>query len=585
MTVDFKTIKISRAHLRWMWPYIRKHWKRGALGALGLVILSAMALPSPYIMKIIIDKAIGAKNLPLLNILIIALFSVQVARFGISWGTNYTFNRYSLEVMTDVKRDLFHRILRFPMSFFDKHQTGYLMSRIGEVEGLNLFFSSTLVYVVISIGQFIFCLAVLFHLNSSLTLIALLFLPLLFTASRLFTGDLRRLSWQYYEKSAVLSKGLQDSLSGVEVVKSFGAEGRESLKFQGRLNELKNVNIRRAVLMSLFSETVSFIAAGAGLVILWMSGSRIISEQFTLGSYLAFAAYFGQLFGPTQMFANLGMTLQPAKVALLRVQELLTVVSEDEKRGAQTMPSLQGRIELSGVGFGYVPGRRILDSVNLQILPGEKILIAGPNGSGKSTLIKLIMGFYQPQDGEILIDGVPIAMVSTVSLRDRISVVSQNTFLFSDTIRNNILYSAPQAAMSDFEHAIKATGVLDFVKKFPRGLDTEIGERGVRLSGGERQKISIARAILRVSDILIFDEVTTHLDESSISFIGDIIERRFMKKTCLIISHRPIRLPKIDRFLWIENGKFREVPLAETAKDFRRVLQISSSYRSIGQID
>lgn len=560
-----------------MWPFVRKHWKRGAMGGLGLAILSALALPSPYIMKIIIDQAIGGANLRLLNILIIVLFGIQATRFGISWGTNYSLNLYTLEVMTDVKKDLFSRILRFPMHFFDGHQTGYIMSRIGEVEGLNIFFSSTLASIIISIGQFIFCLAVLFHLNATLTLFSLLFLPLMFAASRLFSKDLRRLSWQCYEKSANLSRGLQDSLSGIEVVKSFGAEDREAFKFQAHLNELKHVSIRKTLFLSLYSETFSFISAGVGFVILWLSGSRIISGRFTLGSYLAFAAYFGQLFGPTQMFANLGMLLQPAKVALLRIQELLTIVSEDKKKGSRAMPSLQGRIELSGVGFGYVPDRHILNNVNLQILPGEKVLIAGPNGSGKSTLIKLIMGFYQPNDGDILIDGIPIEIISASSLRDRISVVSQNTFLFSDTIRNNILYSDPQAATCDFEDAIKATGVLDFAKKLPCGLETEIGERGVCLSGGERQKISIARAILKKSDILVFDEATTHLDESSIRFIGDIIETRFMGKTCLIISHRPIELLRIDRLLWVENGRFREIPLAEPTKSFRNVTQTSSS--------
>jgi ATP-binding cassette subfamily B protein len=578
MSDDYKTIKIGNSHLRWMWPYIRKHWKRGAMGGLGLAILSALALPSPYIIKIIIDQAIGSANLRLLNILIVALFGIQATRFGISWGTNYLFNRYTLEVMTDIKKDLFNRILRFPMHFFDAHQTGYLMSRIGEVEGLNLFFSSTLASIIISIGQFIFCLAILFHLNTTLTLFSLLFLPLMFAVSRLFTRDLRRLSWQYYEKSADLSRGLQESLSGIEIVKSFGAEDREAFKFQAHLNELKHVSIHKTLFLSLYSETFAFISAGVGFIILWLSGGRIISGHFTLGSYLAFAAYFGQLIGPTQMFANLGVLLQPAKVALLRIQELLTVVSEEMNKGSRAMPSLQGRIELLGISFGYLPGRRILNDVNLQIFPGEKILIAGPNGSGKSTLIKLIMGFYKPNNGEILIDGIPIEIVSVASLRDRISLVSQNTFLFSDTIRNNILYSAPQAAACDFEDAIKVTGVLDFAKKLPWGLETETGERGVRLSGGEKQKISIARAILRKSDVLIFDEATTHLDESSIRFIGDIIESRFIEKTCLIISHRPIEQLKINRLLRIENGRFQEVPLAEKAEDFCSVMQAVSSF-------
>jgi len=186
------------------------------------------------------------------------------------------------------------------------------------------------------------------------------------------------------------------------------------------------------------------------------------------------------------------------------------------------------------------------------------------------------MGFYHPHNGKILFDGVPIEMISLVSLRDKISIVSQNTFLFSDTIRNNILYSSPKAAKCDFENAIMSTGVIDFAEKLPNGLDTEIGERGICLSGGERQKISIARAILKKSDILIFDEATTYLDKPSICFIGDMIEKRFKDKTCLVISHQPNELLKIDRIIWVEKGKLRDMPLVEKTKKHFNVTKTTS---------
>jgi ABC-type bacteriocin/lantibiotic exporter with double-glycine peptidase domain len=312
----------------------------GVIGAFGMIAVSLLSLPAPYMMKIVIDQAIAGKDLRLLNTVILALFGVQLLMFGASWVTNYSFNRFSLDIMTRIKKDLFHRILRFPMSFFAQHQTGYIMSRVGEVEGLNLFFSSTLVYVVISIARFVFCLGLLVHLNAKLTAISLLFLPLLFWITRWFTGDLRQIAWQYYEKAAVISRGMQDSLSGIEVVKTFGAETREATKFQLHLNELKDMNIRKTVLMSLYSESLSFLGAGAGFVILWWSGWKIISGQFTLGSYLAFSAYFAQLLGPMQLLANLGLTLQPAKVALQRTREILQIVAEDEPVRSRSIVSL-----------------------------------------------------------------------------------------------------------------------------------------------------------------------------------------------------------------------------------------------------
>jgi ATP-binding cassette, subfamily B, bacterial len=551
--------KLRLAHLRWMRPYIKGHWRMGVIGVIGMIIVSLLSLPAPYLTKIIIDKAIVGKDLRLLNTVILAMFGVQFLLLGTSWTTNYFFNRFSLEIMTRIKRDLFHRILRLPMSFFAQHQTGYIMSRVGEVEGLNFFFSSTLINVVISIARFVFCLGILIHLNAKLTLIALLFLPFLFWITRWFSKYLRRISWQYYEKSAVISRGMQDSLSGIEVVKTFGAETREAEKFQLHLNGLKDMNIRRMVLMSLYSESLSLIGAGVGFIILWWSGWNIILGRFTLGSYLAFSAYFAQLFGPTQMLANLGFMLQPAKVALHRIRELLQIDAEDESGRTRTISSLKGKIEVCDVYFEYEAAKPVFSKVSLGIGAGEKILIAGPNGSGKSTLVKLIMGFYSPQKGEILFDGQPLHDISPVSLRERISIVSQNTFLFSDTVRNNVLYSAPDATDEELEDAMRLSGAIEFVRGMQQGMDTEIGERGVRLSGGERQKLSIARAILRKSDLIIFDEATTHLDDSSVLLLRDLMKNRFADKTCLVISHRPIEIPVIDRVYWIERGSIREM--------------------------
>lgn len=555
------TEKFRFEHVKWMYPYIKGQWRVGAIGLFSMILLSLLSLPAPYLTKIVIDQAIAGKDLRLLNVIILVLFGIQILVFGASWLTNYAFNRFSLEIMTRIKRDLFHRILRFPMSFFDQFQTGYLMSRVGEVEGLNLFFSSTLINVVISIARFIFCLGLLIHLNAKLTLIALLFIPLLFWITKWFSKDLRQLSWQFYEKSAILSRGMQDSLSGIEVVKTFGAETRETEKFQLHLNGLKDLNIRRTILMSFYSESLSLIGAGAGFIILWWSGGHIISGRFTLGSYLAFSAYFAQLFGPTQMLANLNLTFQPAKVALHRIRELLKVVAEDEPGRTGKISFLKGKIEVREIYFEYEAGKPVFSNASLEISAGEKILIAGPNGSGKSTLIKLIMGFYRPQKGEILFDGKSLLDISSVSLRERISIVSQNTFLFSDTIHNNVLYSAPEATEKDLEEAMRLSGAMEFVHKMPKGMDSEIGERGVRLSGGERQKISIARAILRKSDVIIFDEATTHLDDSSILLMRDLMKNHFADNTCIVISHRSLEIPVIDRIFWIECTSIRETSI------------------------
>lgn len=549
--------KFRWAHLKIIWPYIGSHWKLGAFGGAGIVLQALLALPAPYLTKIAVDRAIGGQNPQLLGQLILALVGVQILLFGITWLTSYSFNKFSLEIMALIKYDLFRRVLRFPMSFFVGHETGYLMSRVGEVEGLNFFFSSTVVHLLVSYSRFAFCLGILFHLNAGLTWLSLLFLPVFFGLTRWFSRDMRRLSWKYFEGSARLSRGMQDSLSGIEVVKAYGVENREARKFQLQLSDLKTMNIRRNNLMSLYSGSLTLIGAVVGFVILWISGLNIISNTFTLGSYLAFAAYFAQVLGPTQMLANIGLTFQPAKVALQRINELMGVGSE-ESESDLAISSLKGRIELKEVDFEYETGKPVLSRVNLEICPGEKVLIAGPNGSGKSTLVKLILGFYQPKSGEILADGKSYREFSKASLRERISIVSQSTFLFSDTIRNNIILSNPKASHMELAEAIRLSGSASFIENLPNGMDTEVGERGVRLSGGERQKVSIARALLRKSDLIIFDEATTHLDEASVALIRELVQTDLAEKTCLIISHRPIEMPVIDRFYWIEKGSIKE---------------------------
>ena len=333
-------------------------------------------------MKIVVDRALAGADRRLLNLLIISLFGIQALKIGVSWITNYLFNAFSLEVITDIKKDLFHKILKLPISFFEKYQTGYLMSRMGEVDNLSFFFSSTLIYIAVSAGQFLFCLAIPFHLNANLTVSSLLLLPLFYMAARFSKKNLRQLSKQYYESFADLTKGLQDSLSGVEAVESFSAEQRETRRFLNKPNYVKAISLKKALSMSLYREVFSFIAAGAGFIILWIGGGKIIGGSFTLGSYLAFSAYFGQLFGPTQLIANMSITLQPAKVALVRIPELIKLVTEDKRGGSPIKQPCEGRIDVSGAKFGYVPDKLVLDAVNLSVLLGEKVLIAGPNGSG-----------------------------------------------------------------------------------------------------------------------------------------------------------------------------------------------------------
>ena len=503
-------------------------------------------------MKLIIDNVLADKNVRLLNRMVLLLLGIQMAKLVFSFLTSYLFGVFGQKTLTHMKRDFFHKMIQLPLSFFDKNQTGYLVSRIGEVENLNFFFSSTTVRVLIGFLEFIFSLAILIHLNLKLTLIAIFVLPLILAATRFKSKELRETSREVMEKGASLARKMQDTLSGVDVVKVFAAEERETVQVNTFLEDYKKANIKRTVMFTFSSELLTLIGAAGGLIVLWYSGWDIIRGNFTLGSYVAFAGYMAKLYGPTQLMANIGLSFQPAFTALQRVSELMELEEED-KAGAR-LEKVDGRIEFRNVSFAY-GSKPALRDVSFRFGPREKVLITGPNGSGKSTMVKLILGLYRAQKGEILIDGQRIESVSLSSLRGNISIVSQNTFLFNDTIRNNILYSQPDASQARVELAAELSGSAEFIRKLEGGYETMVGETGKLLSGGEKQKISIARAILRDRDIVIFDEAVTHLDLEAERKVMGLLNRQFQNKTCLVISHCKELVSNVDRVIEFREGK------------------------------
>ena len=553
-----KTQKFRFSSLKRFFPYIKEHWKKFAFGSFLMIVVSLLALPTPYIMKYIIDDIITAKNIKYLHLAVLILLGIQLIKLVISFFTNYFFNIFNQEIIVRIKKDLFHRILRLPLSFFDKNQTGYLLSRIREVEGLRIFFSNSLVRFVIGIFEFVFSLVILFYLNWRLTIASILILPLFYFAARFYTGGIRIVSKEVMEKWAVLSRRIQDSLSGVDVVKIFSAEERETNSIHNHLEDLKRSDIKQNIISSFSSEFMSLIGALGGFVVLWFGGINIIKGTFTIGGYIAFTGYLAKLYGPTQSIAMQGLSFQPAITALNRVSEFSSISQEEEDPDRKI--NIQGinRIEFKNVTFSYGK-KKALENINLTIKKNDKVLITGPNGSGKSTMVKLILGLYKVKSGKLYINSQDINNISLSSLRDKISFVSQNVFLFNDTIRNNILYSKPEASAEEVEKAAKLSGSSDFINKLDEKMDVIVGETGRMISGGEKQKISIARAILKDSDVVIFDEATSQQDAQSIERIESLIEKRFKDKICIIISHRSIKNLKLNKIIRLKEDSIKKI--------------------------
>jgi len=491
----------------------------------------------------------------MLNYVILLLVSIQFFKLVISFLTSYYFNILNQEVLLTIKNDLFKKILSLPFSYFDKSQTGYIMSRIGEVNSLRIFFSSSAVRILIAFFEFFFCLFILVYLHWKLTLVSMAILPFYYLITKYYSQGIRKASREVFEKGALLTKQYQESFAGIEVIKIFASEQRESNKVHRNLVDYMRSSITSNIITSISSEGLGLLGALGGFIVLWYGGGEIMRENFTLGGYVAFAAYLGKLYGPTQILASLGLTIQPAVSALNRVKELFDLTShEDDKKRIIRLSRVNGKIEFKHVYFSYDNKKDVLRNLNFKINDREKVAFFGPNGSGKSTIIKLILGLYETNKGNITIAGYDISSIVLSTLRDKISVVSQNIFLFNDSIRNNILYSNPKAKEEEIIEAAKRAGAYEFISNLEEGFDVEIGELGKKLSGGEKQKLSIARSFIKDSDIIIIDEITTHLDHKSEEEVFEILEKYFSDKTCIIISHKYPALRNVDKIYRLEKG-------------------------------
>ncbi len=543
---------------RTLCPYVRMQKRKLIIGFVLMISLSLISLPSPLLLRYLVDKVFLAKNIKLLHIILLLLLTIQLIKVKLSFFNTYVFNLMNREIMLSIKKDIFEKILSLPVSFFNDHQSGYIVSRIGEVDAMNIFFSSSSIRLIIGLFEIIFSLIILSQLSWKLTIISAMFLPVFYFAGRLNTRALRFTSKERMERTAFLSRHAQEAISGVDTVKMFTAEKKETERIYNYLKELKKIDIRNSIISSFSSELLSLVGAAGSLTVLWYSGFHIIKGSFSIGTYMAFAAYLINLYTPTFNLAIMGLSLQSGFVALNRITDILRLADESEINTRKINLSKMEKIEFDNVSFSYGQ-KEVLSNISFSINRNENVLLKGPNGAGKTTIMKLIMGLYKPTHGTINIDNQNINYISLNSLRNRISAVSQDIFLFNDTLLNNITYGNPQATIQEIEEAIKLSGLSNFVASLADGLETVIGESGKKLSGGEKQKVSIARAIIKDSDLIILDEFSSNLDVESASGIKHLLNGKFKDKICLITSHEDIELDSVTKIVVLNKGKIKEI--------------------------
>lgn len=548
--------KVNLANLKQLLPYARRRWKKILVGFILLIITSLIPLPIPWLTMVVIDDVLlGDQDARLFVLLILIMAGLHIGQMIFSFITDYLFTVINQAMLADIQKDLFSRILRLPFSFFNKSQTGYLLSRVGEVSGLGVIFSDAWVMQIISVVQFVFILVILFYLNWQLTLVALLTLPLLFVVMMYASRGMWPVSDEVMESAAEISSHMEESFSGIEVIKSFGTEARASEGLTQKLNTFVHKGILQSMLFNIFTESTTLIVALGLLLLLLVSGFQIMAGVFTVGGYIAFVGYVGMLYVPITSIATFGITLQPTLVALSRVLEFFKLTSEHEGRGHETLNYISGKIQFNGVSFSYDGNKKAVDNVTFAIRPREKVAIVGPNGAGKSTLIQLLLGLQLPQEGSILIDGQDITRVKLSSLREKIGIISQNIFLFNDTVKNNIVYSNPEISDQEIEKVIKDLGITDFIDNLPEGLDTTVGERGAKLSGGQKQLLAFIRTTLKKPPILVLDEATSAIDQATEEKIKEIIEGQYQENTVIIIAHKSRLIEIADKRVILDKAR------------------------------
>jgi len=550
-----------------------------------MVGVASLTTLSMWLLKTVVDNALIAKNSVLLIQLVIVIPLLYLLKGFFVYWEKYLMHYIAQKITLDIRNELFIHLQTLSFDFYDKGSTGRIVSRLtNDVRLLETALINVPVTLVRDSLTLIFLVGLLFYLHWKFALISLIVFPLSLYPLREFSQKMRKISRLGQEKMSDLYALIQELVFGISVVKSFSQEEKEIEHFRKENNTFFNIIMRFTKVQELSSPVMEFLGAIAASFILLYGGYDVIRGIWKPGAFFAFLGAVLSTYQPIRNFSNFNPILQQALTASERIFSLLdekpTVI---EPKEAKILPSFKKEIVYRNVWFAYrgehlYSKDYVLQKINLKIKQGEIIALVGPTGAGKTTLVNLLPRFYIPQKGKIYIDNYEIGELNLKSLREQIGMVMQEVILFNDTVRNNIAYAKPEATEEEIFQAAKIANVHDFVLTLPQGYETIIGERGMMLSGGGKQRIAIARAILKNPPILILDEATSALDPETEKLVYKALDHLMENRTTLVIAHRLSTIKKADKIIVLERGEIiasgKHKKLLEKCSTYRRLYQL-----------
>ena len=530
------------------------------VGAFCLIIASLTNLAVPLYIKKLVDVVMVEKNMALMNNLTLSIAGLFLLQLIFSTAHNYLFDLTEKRAITDFRIKLFKHLHTLSLSFFVKRRTGEIVSRmtndITTIENIVTDLPATLLQQSIRLFGGIIIIT---YMNWKLTCLILVLAPVLVLFARTFGRKLKKLSTEIQDKLAVSTTVLEENISCIQVVKSFVRSKLENERFGNAVEDSFQSAKKRVIISSFFGPSIGFIAFSTSLILLWYGGREVILGEISPGELIAFILYATIIAGPMGSFARLYARMQEGVGASKRVFEILAMEGEvRDLPDAKPLPRIEGKVELDDVHFHYRDDQKVIQGISFTVEPGQTIALVGPSGAGKSTLVQLLHRFYDPIKGEIRIDGIPLKSAQQSSYWQQIGIVPQETILLGGTIVENIEYAKPGVTKEEVIQAAKAANAHNFIMETPEGYETVVGEKGIRLSAGQRQRIAIARAILKNPRILILDEATSALDNESELLIQEALERLMQGRTSFIIAHRLSTIHNAERIIVMDKGKIIE---------------------------